>query len=200
MKSRFLIFLTVALSTAAITFHGCSEDPCVDVNCLNGGACNDGNCICPDGFGGEFCQTEEPCDFVTCENGGTCNDGTCDCAEGYRGTNCQDEIRAPFLGTFRGTRNHTSCSGPFFVSITGDEDEIMKIVISNLCDFYELEATVSVTGTSITIASQSIFYPPHNTAYTFQGTGTINADIITLQFSSTGALGNSTTPIILVRQ
>ena len=175
-------------------------DPCESVNCLNGGVCLNGNCDCPIGFSGEFCQTVEPCAGVVCLNGGICNNGNCDCAEGYTGTNCESEIRARFIGTFRGTRNHTSCPGPFFATITAGTADIMKIVITNLCDFYELEATVNPMGNSVIIASQSIFYPPHNTVYTFQGSGTISGDVITLTFNPTGALGNSTTPIVLVRQ
>jgi hypothetical protein len=46
----FLIFIGI------FTFYGCETDPCEGVNCLNGGSCLDGNCECPDGFEGEFCQ------------------------------------------------------------------------------------------------------------------------------------------------
>jgi hypothetical protein len=195
MKSKIQILLTAVI----MGILGCA-DPCEKVNCLNGGACNDGTCVCVVGFGGEFCQTPEPCELISCENGATCNNGECSCAEGYTGTNCQNEIRSRFIGTFRGTRNHFSCSGPFYAVITGSPNGIMKIVISNLCDFYELEAQVNPMGASIQIPSQSIYYPPHNTVYTFQGSGTLSGDVITLTFNPTGALGNSTIPIVLVRQ
>jgi len=86
MNSRILMFLTIAF----IGIAGCSEK-CDDVNCLNGGACNDGSCVCPDGFSGEFCQTADPCADITCQNGGTCLDGTCDCPDGFNGEFCETQ-------------------------------------------------------------------------------------------------------------
>jgi len=67
---------------------GCS-DPCDTVSCLNGGACNDGACVCPDGFIGEYCQSIDPCANIACQNGGTCLDGLCDCPDGFMGEFCQ---------------------------------------------------------------------------------------------------------------
>lgn len=32
--------------------------PCENINCLNGGYCLDGNCQCPVGYTGQFCETE----------------------------------------------------------------------------------------------------------------------------------------------
>jgi hypothetical protein len=53
------------LAVIAVTFimTSCS-DPCSDTVCLNGGACADGTCVCPDGFTGENCQT------IVSNNGG----------------------------------------------------------------------------------------------------------------------------------
>lgn len=36
----------------------CSKDPCVGVVCYNGGACIDGNCICPMGYNGAQCEQQ----------------------------------------------------------------------------------------------------------------------------------------------
>jgi hypothetical protein len=132
MKSRILMFFSIAF----IGIAGCSE-PCDDVNCLNGGACNDGTCVCPDGFSGEFCQTTDlcaaitcqnggacldglcdcpdgfmgefcqsvdPCTNVVCNNGGVCDNGTCDCPDAYTGANCQTEVRDRFIGNYLGSR------------------------------------------------------------------------------------------------
>ena len=33
-----------------------NQDACEDVNCLNGGVCVEGDCICPDGFSGPNCE------------------------------------------------------------------------------------------------------------------------------------------------
>ena len=52
LRYSLLFFIVTSLLTA------CS-DPCDDTVCLNGGACSDGTCICPDGFTGENCQTTD---------------------------------------------------------------------------------------------------------------------------------------------
>jgi len=46
----------------------CKEDPCYVDPCLNGGECFDGDCICPDGFAGDTCETA----VVTSSNGDPC--------------------------------------------------------------------------------------------------------------------------------
>lgn len=82
---RNLLFALLPLLFVA---SSCS-DPCGDIACLNGGGCQDGNCICPEGFSGENCQIADPCTDVVCLNGGGCQDGTCICPEGFVGENCQ---------------------------------------------------------------------------------------------------------------
>lgn len=80
--SRHLVALALLFTLA-----NCS-DPCDDVNCLNGGTCDDGTCLCPDGYLGVNCEIT-PCDQIDCLNGGTCDDGTCLCPDGYLGANCE---------------------------------------------------------------------------------------------------------------
>ena len=54
--------------------------------CLNGGYCFVGNCICPTGLGGDYCEECSP----PCQNGGTCFlNGTCECDEMYYGSRCE---------------------------------------------------------------------------------------------------------------
>lgn len=77
----------------------CKEDddsptpsPCDSVVCLNGGACDNGSCVCPDGYSGDQCETFDDCFGVTCLNEGTCVNGLCDCAEGFTGPSCANQI------------------------------------------------------------------------------------------------------------
>ena len=60
MKNRLLLFATI------ITFSltSCKPDACKDVNCLNDGICESGDCVCATGFEGPNCATEQRQAFV----------------------------------------------------------------------------------------------------------------------------------------
>lgn len=121
------MFLTLAF----IGIAGCSEK-CDDVNCLNGGACNDGTCVCPDGFRGEFCQTVDPCADITCQNGGTCLDGTCDCPDGFSGEFCEtEELCAQVVCENGGTcvNGDCDCTEPY--TGTNCQTEVRAAFIGN---------------------------------------------------------------------
>lgn len=94
-KLSFLLLLVLLV----FTFFSC-RDQCKDVVCLNGGACQDGDCICPSGFSGKNCEitnTPDPCANITCLNGGTCLNGVCDCPPGYGGPDCGTVLTATSL-------------------------------------------------------------------------------------------------------
>lgn len=59
-NSQILLILLI------ITFfsHGCKEDACEDVSCLNGGTCIDGQCDCPEGYSGLDCGNVETPDLI----------------------------------------------------------------------------------------------------------------------------------------
>lgn len=89
MKSLMKHFVLIAMAITLLILNGC-KDPCKDVACLNGGACADGTCVCPEGYGGPNCEsTVSPCTVVDCFNGGTCVNGICDCPEGWTGPSCE---------------------------------------------------------------------------------------------------------------
>ncbi len=85
---KLINYTLLVLSISIASLNSC-KDPCKDVNCINGGACNDGECTCPQGYSGEFCEIEDPCLSTNCQNGGTCVSGNCNCPPRYSGTNCQ---------------------------------------------------------------------------------------------------------------
>lgn len=67
----------------------CNPNECKQVNCLNGGACNEGVCICPEGYTGQYCEeTDDGCGNA-CTNGQVCVNGNCECPQGYEGPNCE---------------------------------------------------------------------------------------------------------------
>jgi len=98
MKTKLFIFLLGLLFIG--TFTTCEnedepiENPCDQINCLNGGYCSNGLCNCPDGYAGGNCQIDL-CGTVNCQNGGICVNGDCECLIGFSGTNCQVELDPP---------------------------------------------------------------------------------------------------------
>lgn len=54
MKNLFYLF-AIIISTSQFT--SC-KDKCQDSDCLNGGFCDKGKCLCTDGYDGEHCELE----------------------------------------------------------------------------------------------------------------------------------------------
>ncbi|KAL4624307.1 lactadherin-like isoform X1 [Arapaima gigas] len=101
-----LTALSVSLS---LPFFSPAGEFCKVNLCHSGGTCvtREGKppfvCICPEGFGGETCDTTEagPCNPNPCKNKGTCeavshsrrgdvfSEYTCKCPKGFEGTHCQ---------------------------------------------------------------------------------------------------------------
>ncbi len=89
MKPTLLLFSLFLLGLAACK----KEDKCETIICQNGGTCDDGTCICINGFSGQFCQTApDPCAGITCLNGGVCANGVCNCPPGYSGSDCGTQL------------------------------------------------------------------------------------------------------------
>jgi len=96
----FLFFLSFSL------FYSCKPAEC-NKPCENGGTCVEGQCECPEGFTGLYCDVElEPCQQVQykCENG-TCDNSTfpptCICDDGWEGAKCEKAWTDKFLGTWQ---------------------------------------------------------------------------------------------------
>jgi hypothetical protein len=56
-----LLFLSAVI---AFSVWSCTKDPCIGVVCKNGGACLDGNCICPMGYNGADCGQQIRLQFI----------------------------------------------------------------------------------------------------------------------------------------
>ncbi len=65
MKKIKFLFLSVIAVTAMTVFNSCSDN-CKDVNCQNGGTCDedDGTCICATGYEGVECETKMRSKFI----------------------------------------------------------------------------------------------------------------------------------------
>ena len=91
IKPVLLGCLLTVIAFVSVVYTSCSKkDPCDGLNCINGGACNFGRCVCPVGFEGTYCEvSSDPCKKITCLNGGSCTAGKCACPTGYYGTYCE---------------------------------------------------------------------------------------------------------------
>lgn len=62
MKSKVLfVFSVLGILLSVTLLDSCKEketDPCDNVTCLNGGYCANGDCVCPQGYGGSDCSQQ----------------------------------------------------------------------------------------------------------------------------------------------
>ena len=97
-------------------FTACRHKDCVDVLCLNNGYCSAGDCNCPEGFGGDNCETFLSCETLSplCPPNATCqmlnNAPVCLCNAGFEGSLCDTLTRSFFTdGNNVYTRPSTQC-------------------------------------------------------------------------------------------
>ena len=55
-------FLSFSLLILILGFSSC--DPCRNIECQNGGVCDEGNCICTDEYEGDNCETKKIAKFI----------------------------------------------------------------------------------------------------------------------------------------
>ncbi len=102
------------------------------------------------------------------------------CDEGYEGTDCKTLIREKFIGQFKGDETCTVGTDNYTVTATAGSADLLTIVIGNAYN-QGFTVTATVSGSSFTVASQSVGSAGSNLA----GTGSISGDGKTLSFSYT---------------
>lgn len=139
MIKLFNLLLPVILTAsvfAVVTFAACKQDKCIDISCQNGGSCNDGTCVCPDGYSGPRCETVDPCKDVVCLNQGKCDNGKCDCPFEYEGDSCQYQLRDKYAKTYEGTRRYGQGTAQpgwrLKFSKKGPDPKVMEVELLNL--------------------------------------------------------------------
>jgi hypothetical protein len=63
MKKVKSLLAIASLAFGMFVMNACT-DPCNDVECLNGGICDEGDCICAAGYEGEDCGVEMRTKFI----------------------------------------------------------------------------------------------------------------------------------------
>lgn len=184
-----LIAIITSLLFIAVGYTACISDKCNKINCINGGGCNKGVCLCPTGYEGTYCEIKsDPCKNVICQNSGSCADGKCDCLVGYEGTYCEQLTRDKIIGVYTGTSDCSS--SPSSITITAGTSDLTLILYGDNGMFSNQTATVT-SKTTFTFSFPSSQY------YVVSGTGTLTGDGITITSTITGGVsGPSGNPAI----
>jgi len=133
-------------------------------------------------FTQSFQSCKDRCKFQVCENGGTCDDGTCLCPDGTTGLDCSILLRDEYLGTYDVTETCGQGNYTYVLTITADPDNIALVNIQNLGDFgLDFSASASFDGLTFNQTRQGL---------TLTGTGTINGNVLTIQFSTSGSFAD----------
>ncbi|CEF62801.1 Epidermal growth factor-like domain-containing protein [Strongyloides ratti] len=172
MNSPFYLTATISVNISSTeTFTAqrsilsyCQGPP--SGGCINGGTLNNGTCICPSGYSGNYC--EKP----LCYNGGTSIQNQCKCPTNYFGKFCQyigcDSIDYKTLSNFNRYSYNTII---FIVENTADSANMNNDLIKNIETFIN---TVSqnngakefVLITVDDISSQNIIVTPNPSQFT----------------------------------
>lgn len=167
--TRILFALLIMIAVSA-----CHE-ACDFADCLNGGACVEGDCHCPDDYRGVNCETWiDPCEDVVCLNEGECLLGICDCAPGYEGDTCQREVRTVYFGDYEVIHSCNSGSLTYQIDVTPDT-AVTNVLINNLYNSGNI-VTAAVDTTAVSIPNQ-VFGTG-----TIEGSGILDDDILNLSY------------------
>lgn len=146
-KSTLALLLLLILFSFAVS----SCDPCKNVDCKNGGTCNKGDCECPTGTEGSFCETVWR-DGVL---------GTYNCKKKCNGSDQDDEVivlkadesatllSVEFGGGATPCQMTSKNSFKFSQSFLGEDYELTGTVTGNTITINQSSASAS-TGINIT--------------------------------------------------
>lgn len=118
------------------------------------------------------------------------------CDEGYEGSDCKTEVRAKFLGNYHGTEQCTVGNDEYNVVIAASSTDVVKVTISNVYN-QGFTATASVSGSSLTIESQTVV-----SGVVVSGTGSVSGDgkNLTLTYSIGDGITNNSCTFTGVKQ
>jgi hypothetical protein len=129
---------------------------------------------------------EEPCDSVVCYNGGTCLNGTCDCTTGFEGDDCNTEMREKFIGGYVVSEVCNGEQYAYQMNIINSGTSVSNVFLVNFGGL-DINAEAVVNNNSLTIPSATIMV--QGESLTFEGSGTIDGNILTITYVIEGPGG-----------
>ncbi|MEN9347482.1 MAG: hypothetical protein RLZZ77_993 [Bacteroidota bacterium] len=128
------------------------------------------------------CKEDDPCEGVSCLNGGTCVDGNCDCDAGFEGTDCGTQMRTKFIASYAVSEACTSGNYTYDMTISTSATSASSVIIDNFGGV-GISATGTVNGKTLTIPNATS--DVGGVSVTYQGSGQINGNILTMSYSLT---------------
>lgn len=141
------------------------------------------------------CGDSDACKDVDCGTYGTCFDGDCVCDDGYEiGASgvCDTESRAKFIGNYNVSE---TCGGPADTYSSGISNgtSVTQVTISNFGNS-GLNVTANISGDELTVPSTDLVIGGNTV--TVSGSGTIVGNVLTLNYSASGAVSFSCTAVM----
>ncbi|MEZ4721730.1 MAG: hypothetical protein R2813_07650 [Flavobacteriales bacterium] len=177
-STQLLILLMIS------TIYSC--DPCYNTQCVNGGECKSGRCLCDDGAERPLCNKDLCLEVLDCPPEFPCAYGICQCPDTLFGSACQFQVPTGVAGYYFG---EDICAGQVF----GDEVEYDVLTTDDPSQFL-FDKGRSSSEFHIQFINESEFRIPAQkvetfvTKQTWEGTGTF----INNRFVLNIVKGNST--------
>lgn len=160
MKNTFILLIC---SLLLFLQNGCRES-CRNVTCLNGGTCEDGDCICPFRYGGRNCELN--------------------CNYGYEGLSCATEVRQKYIRTWNATTTSSlgTVNHPLYITKT-QGNSVQTFIIENFNnEGYGFRASI-LSNTTFEILEQKAF---GNDTSLVSGSGYLNGENLAINLVKNG--------------
>ena len=115
LKTMKTIKLLLLFSLVTLFIPSCKTDLCEEVSCINGGSCEEGNCLCESGYEGDECGIEIRAKYV--------GEYSVDTASQY----CEVDTVIPVLGV----ENQNISTPATIFSVVEDTDNIMGLILTD---------------------------------------------------------------------
>lgn len=138
-KNILFVLITIALCCIIGVASGCKRNECEGISCQNGGTCSSGNCNCPTGYTGRFCElTLDACQRKGCNsaNTDTClsegnTEARCICKTGFEGKICDSTWAQKFFGSYTASESCNGILGSYAVQVKAGTKYATTIEITN---------------------------------------------------------------------